>query len=303
MKNNVLCLFIIIIFFAPAHTFCQTKMDKTNDWSLLQRGNEKIILTNNSNKTGEYYYEQILINPKSVKNLHVTIGSINLDDAGYKTDDFVVQIFSRKKTWITDYQKYSFKFEANILTENTDTLAVRISIFSAATFKKRFFIEYIFADTAAYSYASFKPKEVFIKMLEMAQTNFLNLPLHDPFLQPSIEYPNGLFAKGKASRVGGSFCETTQITGTKLESRAEADAMNAKWNKQIIEWLKEYDVNDIKKIETGKKELNSDEEETIYIKNNTEGKRLFKITVYKRVKGDGTENDPMSYETGVVIGL
>ena len=61
------------------------------------------------------------------------------------------------------------------------------------------------------------------------------------------------------------------------------------------------DTTDIKKTLKGDEKLNTDEEETVYTKKNTQGVQLFRVIVFKEVTGEGTEAEPMSYTTGVRI--
>jgi hypothetical protein len=75
----------------------------------------------------------------------------------------------------------------------------------------------------------------------------------------------------------------------------------AEWNQKIKKWLADYNISDIKKTVKGDEQLNTDEEETVYIKKNAQGFQLFRVTVFKQVVGAGTEAEPMSYRTGVLI--
>ncbi len=272
------------------------QQDKTTNWVLPQKGSEYIIIGNTSPKVGTYFYEQVYIKPNTVKNLHVVVGSENLNSAGFKNETFAVQIFSRKKTWVSIAVKDDYMYKANIPLDDTDTVAVRISIDAVSKIKKKFFVEYIMADTAAMDYSNLTPQACFEKMLQMASSGFINLPAHEKFYEPQVTYDKGLFAPYYARR--GGYGDVKQNIGEKTKSVNEANAACEKWNKQITMWLKDYNVTDISKKITGKVDEHTDKEETTYTKKNAAGKLLFTVTVYKEVLGSGSS---YNYQTGVII--
>ena len=136
-------------------------------------------------------------------------------------------------------------------------------------------------------------------MLELARTGFINLYDSDHGNFAKINYPDGLFAPNPAVREKHS-ADVTQYTGKDLD-REPADKIIAEWNKKVKTWLSDYHVTDIKKNTKGDIKLNTDEEETVYTKKNAQGVKIFVVTVFKEVVGEGSEAEPMSFTTGVRI--
>jgi len=296
---------LLFQFFIIGNVFSQKNtpktFDKTTNWDVPQTGFETLVIDNKSMTSGENFFQRILINPKSIENLHLEITSYNKGKYVVNSDDFAVQVKSHNKLLLNKIVKAKYEFRENIAMEVLDTIAVIVIIPNPKEETRTFTIDYRFAELALTDYSNISPKEIFIKMLQLASTGFINLPPHQNFILPEIKYPNGLFDSLPAKRVGGALCETNQYTGKNIGTREEADGINAKWNKQIKDWIKDLNVTNVKKTITGKTDLNTDEEETIYEKTNNQGARLFNIKVYRHITSKGSEFDPLLYETGIVI--
>lgn len=89
------------------------------------------------------------------------MGSINLDDELYKNETFAIQIFTRKKTWVSVVIKDDYSYKTYIPLEDKVAVAVRISIDKTTANKKRFFVEYMLADIAALDYSYLTPQACF----------------------------------------------------------------------------------------------------------------------------------------------
>lgn len=302
--KKIICLILLFQFLIIGKIYSQKNLskslDKTTNWT-SQTGYETLVIDNKSSLSGENFYKRILINPKSLQNLHLEITNYTPGKYDRSTKDFAVQVKSHNKLLLNTIVNKKNEFKENIAIEVLDTIAVIIIVPNPGIETITFTIDYRFAELALDDYKNNSPKDVFIKMLQLASTGFINLPPHENFILPQIDYPNGLFYPLPAKRVGGALCETTQYTGKNIKTREEADAINAKWNKQIKDWIKDLNVTNIKKNITGKTDLNTDEEETIYEKTSNQGVRLFNIIVYRHISKVGNEFNPLLYETGIVI--
>ena len=112
--------------------------------------------------------------------MYIIVESINLDDELYKNETFAIQIFTSKKTWVSVVIKDDYSYKTNILLEDKDAVAVRISIDKITANKKRFFVEYMLADTAALDFSYLTLQACFEKMLRLASRGFINLPPYKP---------------------------------------------------------------------------------------------------------------------------
>lgn len=282
--------------------------DKTLNWVLPQHYDTSIIVNSKSVPFGNYFYGEYHIAPAAAKtlNLHIyaRVASVayNLFNTTYAP--FNLQVITKKEKIFEGTYQDGRAF-INIQLKNTDTIALFFISSPPVNDGTNFAFDYTIGDTAELNYGNKKPQEVFEKMLELAGTGYINLYHNDPneYLE-KINYPNGLFANGAAERNKKKNIRfsgiVTQYTGEKL-NRETADKNIAEWNKKIAAWLKDYNVTDVKKSTKGDIKLNTDEEETIYTKKNAQGKILFIVTVFKETVGEGSEEEPMSWTTGVRI--
>ncbi|MGG9962347.1 hypothetical protein [Ferruginibacter sp. SUN106] len=275
-------------------------LDVSLSWK-AQRNNTDVFVTTASPLFNADHYDGFIIAPRQAKILHLNItGSLfssNTFSPAYVP--FYLQVKSGKTVYLNELEQG--KKTINISLNSTDTVAIVFVAHPPENDKAHFHCEWSIGDTAAYSYAGQKPEIVFDKMLELAPNQFTNIR-NDKFGEPdNIEYPTGLFAPLPAERIAFN-THVTQYTGKKLPTGKAADIINAEWNKKITDWLKGYNVTDVKKTETGDRKLNTDTEITTYTKKNAQGKVLFIIKVFKeQVEEAGNEADVVFWNTGVSI--
>jgi hypothetical protein len=277
----------------------KAQKDKTINWSLPQKGQTVITVNAHSKPSGNNYFEEYHISPQSLKILHISVITVSPATGMITKAPFAIQLKTRKKEFINQVVLDKGTFDINLPLATTDTIAVIFIVPPPASNDIHFYLNYTISDTAELAYTNKKSQEVFEKILELASTGYINLYNNSNGSFAKIIYPDGLFAPGTAERSHFKN-DVTQYIGEKL-NRASADKDMADWNKKIKIWLNDYNVTDVKKNTKGDVKLNTDEEETIYTKTNAQGVRLFVVTVFKKTMGEGTEEDPMSYTTGVNI--
>jgi hypothetical protein len=277
--------------------------DKTLDWALRQREDARVIINSKSPHYDKYAYAEYHIVPVAAKTLHLNIYAkipSAKDDLFHTTNaPFILQVITKKDKYLEKPFQNGQAF-INIQLKNTDTIAIFFICNPPVNDSINISFEYTIADTAALAYNNGRPEETFNKMLEMTGTGYINMYDNAATnLYATINYPDGLFASGPAERKRHRN-ELVQYTGEKLNRQA-ANKNMAEWNQKIKKWLADYNISDIKKTVKGDEQLNTDEEETVYVKKNAQGFQLFRVTVFKQVVGAGTEAEPMSYTTGVRI--
>jgi hypothetical protein len=274
--------------------------DKTLDWN-LQNGNTDIWVTTASPLSNTDHYNGFVIKPRTAKILHLNItGSLFLKNTTYNPAyvPFYLQVKNVNTIFVNELE--SGKKTINIPLPSTDSVALYFIAHPNEKDTVDFHCDWSIGDTAAYSYAGQKPEAVFDKMLELAPNQFTNIHTDKLGGNADIEYPDGLFAPLPATRVA-FYTHVTQYTAKKLATGQAADKINAEWNKKITAWLKDYNVTDIKKTESGDRSKNSDTEITTYTKYDAAGKFLFSVKVFKEQDGQGTEYEPIWWNTGVSI--
>ncbi|MBL0200291.1 MAG: hypothetical protein IPP81_08965 [Chitinophagaceae bacterium] len=293
------CKTLLLCSFLNSHA----QKDKTLSWVLPQHEDTRVIINSKSFPINQYFYAEHLIAPTAAKTLNIKayarLSSVaqNLFSTTYAP--FNLQVKTRRGDLLNQIYMDGTAF-VNIPLKNTDTVALIFVANPPANDSIDIAFDYIIADTAALIYSNANPEETFNKMLEMAGTGYINMYDNAATnLYAIINYPDGLFASGPAERKRHRN-ELVQYTGEKLNRQA-ANKNTAEWNLKIKKWLADYNISDIKKTVKGDEQLNTDEEETVYIKKNAQGFQLFRVTVFKQVVGAGTEAEPMSYTTGVLI--
>lgn len=273
--------------------------DKTLSWQ-IQNGNTDVWVTTASPLSNTDHYNGFIIAPLQAKTLHLDItGTLFLSNS-YTPHyvPFYLQVKNSKGIFVNELEQG--KKTLNISLSTTDSVAIYFIAHPNEKDTVDFHCIWSIGDTAAYSYAGQKPETVFDKMLELAPNRFNNLRADKFGLENKIDYPQGLFAALPAERIPFD-THVTQYTGKNLATGKAADIINAEWNKKITEWLKDYAITDIKKTETGDRQKNSDTEITTYTKKNAQGKILFIVKVFKEQEGEGSEFEPVTWNTGVSI--
>jgi hypothetical protein len=290
---------ILLSCFLDSHA----QKDKTLDWALSQHEDARVIINSKSPHYDKYAYAEYHIVPVAAKTLHLNIYAkipSAKDDLFHTTNaPFILQVITKKDKYLEKSFQDGHAF-INIQLKNTDTIAIFFVCNPPINDSIKISFEYTIADTASLTYSNINPQETFAKMLEMAGIGYINMYDNAATnLYATITYPDGLFASGPAERKRHRN-ELVQYTGEKLNRQA-ANKNIAEWNSKIKKWLADYNITDINKTVKGDEQLNTDEEETVYIKKNAQGFQLFRVTVFKQVVGAGTEAEPMSYTTGVLI--
>jgi hypothetical protein len=276
------------------------QQDKTLNWQ-LQRGNTDVWVTTTSPLSNTDHYNGFVIAPQQAKTLHLDVTGTFFLTNNYRTQyvPFYFQVKNNKSIFINELEQG--KKMLNISLSGTDSIAVYFIAHPNEKDTVDFHCIWSIGDTAAYSYTGQKPETVFDKMLELAPNQFTNIRLDKTGMLATIDYPDGLFAPLPAQRIAFD-THVTQYTGKKLESGKAADLINAEWNKKITSWLKDYNVTDIKKTETGDRSKNTDGEITTYTKRDSAGKILFIVKVFKEeVDEEGSVYEVATWNTGVSI--
>ncbi len=290
MKN----ILFVISLFCCLNSYAQK--DKTSSW-VIQKGFSITTVDKHSFLSGVNYFNEGFIVPQSIKTLHIAVRAYSPTTGSTIKAPFAIQVKTRKKQFISKMVMEAGQFAVNIPLESMDTVAVIFIVPPPATEVVSFYLDYTICDIAKLDFTNKKPQEIFEQLLEYAATDFIDMRINSDGVFSKSKFPEGLFINNMANKYDYVI---VQDIGNGLE-RPAADKDMVEWNNKIKGWLKEYNVTDIKRITKGSNALNTDEEETQYVKKNPKGQKLFTVTVFKQLKGDGTEADPSSYSTGIRI--
>ena len=275
--------------------------DKTLKWIMPQKGSALLTLDSASRKTGTNSYEIYPIVPKSLKTMHLSIRSTSGNRGGELSHPYILRVLTPGGALLNEIIEHQPEFQANFNLVSNDTVSLHFITHPLWGETVHFEINYTIGDTSKLSYAGKKPQEVFDIMLQLAGTGYMNMTHTNGWGQAELNYPQGLFAPFRAVRSSADQ-DVVQYTGEGLD-KASANKVMAKWNSQVKEWLKDYDVSDVSIMKKGNPDQNNEEEETLYSKSNSKGELIFKVAVFKEIKGTSAAAGPTVYSTGVRIGI
>ncbi len=288
--------FILVLLWFGFSLKSIAQKDKTLTWLAAQHGEAGIQVSNHSIKVGDNFYEQYLIAPNQLKTLHIHITASYLNETTFNTP-FAIEVKNRKQDFGTKIINSVGFFKTNINLTLFDTIAINCIVPPNNNDATKFNIEYTIGDTAELDYSNKKPQQVFERMLELCATGFTNFCKDDGHDFSSIYYDKGLFADFKAERKSIEK-NVTQPTSKRLNTENEATNIYDEWNTKITNWLKEFNITNVKKF-TLKSSRHKKEEITAYTKKNNAGQILFVVEVFKEINNNNILGN--YFETGVRI--
>ena len=252
--------------------------DKTANWPVTKTKEGRIEVTSHSKPAGKNYFERLGIAPN-------TDGLFNISVT--PTQQSIVEIRNGNKVLFNELLTGNKVYAINV--NKTDSV---IAFFTANPEPgKTVYFNYVYTEGKIFLPDTAKvilgtdAKTVFEQLLPLARNKFANLFYNDEKDKyQDIEYPKGLFAPARAVKDRYWVKQYTGMAQTKEVAVKNA----ATWNRKIKEWLKEYNITEVK---TRTDQYNDD---TIYIKLNKDGVPLFAVTVF-------CNEDSGGFYTGVMI--
>jgi len=304
IKNKMKFIIQLLLLLIGSNCFAQK--DKTLSWDKAQHylvNHLEVSFTSHPFKNT--FYEEYKIIPNYAKTFHISIdGSLKSSD--YKENiTYTLQIFSQKKLLFNE--NINGHKAINIKLINTEPLTLKFIASPPENDVCSFSFFYAIGDTTELNYDSNKPKFVFEELLKLASTGFINITRDRESkneIYPFISYGSGLFFALPATK---QHDRVVQPIADGILNETDADDLFTAWNTKIQEWLKDYNVTDIKTFKNGQSlypyytYTNDSDKDIVYSKSNINEENLFEVVISKKRYGRGRVDKPYKYAVYISI--
>lgn len=285
---------------------CFAQKDKTLSWDKAQHEVVNYLeVSFKSHPLKNTFYEEYKIIPNYAKTFHIRING-SLKSSDYKKNiAYTLQIFSQKKLL---FNKNINGYKAvNIKLMNTEPLTLKFIASPPENDVCSFSFFYAVGDTTELNYDSNRPQFVFEELLKLASSGFINISTdrESPYeINNSITYRSGLFFALPATKKHNG---VVQPIADGILNETDADDLFTAWNTKIQDWLKDYNVTDIKIFKNGQSlypfytYTNDSDKDIVYSKSNINNEKLFDVVISKKRYRRGRVDKPYNYAVFISI--
>ena len=285
---------------------CFAQKDKTLSWDKAQHEVVNYLeVSLKSHPLKNTFYEEYKIIPNYAKTFHIRING-SLKSSDYKKNiAYTLQIFSQKKLLFNENIN-GYK-AVNIKLMNTEPLTLKFIASPPENDVCSFSFFYAVGDTTELNYDSNRPQFVFEELLKFASAGFINISTDRESpdeINNSITYRSGLFFALPATKKHNG---VVQPIADGILNETDADDLFTAWNTKMQDWLKDYNVTDIKIFKNGQSlypfytYTNDSDQDIVYSKSNINNEKLFEVVISKKRYGRGRADKPYSYAVYISI--